>query len=328
MNQTKNPASPAFVPAVDHGVEVALRVANVWGLGAGSIFESVGSFLFGGLDALGNVLRGVPGIGNILRGMFHWLGTIFSAGFDLVAILIYSLVSLLANLLGGMVRILAGLLGMDGDLMQKGMMDLFFGFAGAVIAVVAKLVALIQAVLFLQMGERPLSEYEQEIVRRVYRNSIAVRNIRVVTGFVGLFSTNNRPFTLGHRIYFRDIDPQEDPALFAHECCHIWQFQCEGVRYLIEALWARWTVENEYSWEAELARGHVHWQDFNREAQAQLVQDVYNGGRQMPPSNTRGEFYTDDPIGENVAYKRRSVDYTELARTTVTWIRNKGASGE
>jgi len=328
MNQTKNSTNSGLVHALDRGLEVALRGANVWGLGAGSVFESGGSLLFGGLDAFGNRLHDVPGIGKFLRGMFHWLGTVFSAGFDLVAILISGLVNLFANLLGGTVRILTSLLGMNMQLMRKGALNILFGFFGTVVASVAKLIALIQALLFLQMGERPLTEPEKEIMRRVYRDSIAVKNIRIVTGFVGLFSTNNRPFTLGHRIYFRDIDPAKDPALFAHECCHIWQFQRDGVRYIIEALWAQWTVKDAYSWEAELARGHARWQDFNLEAQAQFVQDVYNGGRRVPSSNTRGEFYDDDPISEAVEYKRRGADHTGLARTTVALIRNKGKSEE
>ncbi|MFL7869465.1 MAG: hypothetical protein AB8I58_11575, partial [Anaerolineales bacterium] len=107
----------------------------------------------------------------------------------------------------------------------------------------------------------------------------------------------------------------------------VWQFQRDGVRYIIEALWARWTVENAYSWEAELDRGHVRWQDFNREAQAQLVQDVYNFGHRKPPAHTPGEFYEDDPIGEDVQYIRSGVNRTELARKAIMFIRNKGISG-
>ena len=308
-------------------MEIVLRAVNLGAQGAGSIFEWCGNFLADSLDALGKKLQGMPLIGKILLGTFHWLGTVFSAGFDLIAILICSLVNLFANALGGVARILAGLLGWAGWLARKGLFDILFGMVGGFIAVIAKLIASIQALIFMQMGERPLSEHEKEIVRRVYRNSLAAQNVRIVTGFVGLFSTNNRPFTLGHRIYFRDIDSEKNPGVFAHECCHVWQFQRDGVRYIIEALWARWTVENEYSWEAELARGHVRWQDFNREAQAQFVQDVYDYGRRKPATYTPGEFYEDDPIGEDVQYMRSGVDRTELARETITFIRNKGISG-
>ncbi len=94
--------------------------------------------------------------------MFHWLGTILSAGFDLVSILISSLVNLLTNGLGGIARILTGLLGSirsrDGRLVRKGVVDILAGFVGAVIAILAKMAALVHAVIFMQMGERPLNE--------------------------------------------------------------------------------------------------------------------------------------------------------------------------
>ena len=323
--------TPAFVSAVDRGVGGTFRVANVWAHGAGFVFERSGNFIAGLLDALGHILRRIPVVGKVLYGMFHWLATIISAGFDLAAMLIGSFLSLLIYGLGGIVRILTGLLeaviSRDSWLIRKGAVDILSGMAGTVIAVVAKLVALIQATIFMQMGERPLNEHEKAIVQRVYRDSMAVQNIRIIEGFAGLFSTNDRPFALGNRIYLKHIDSMKDPALFAHECCHIWQYQRDGVRYIIEALWAQWKVENAYSWEAEIARGHLRWQEFNREAQAQFVQDVFNGGRRNPASQAPGEFYDDNPISDNVEYKRKGMDYTDLARSTIALIRNKGVPG-
>jgi len=338
VNSTKPPSSngenvtrPAFIDTVDRGLEVALRVINDGAQGAGGIFERIGGFLSGVLDAFGKILMEIPGVGNILQETFHWLGTILSAGFDLVAILICSLMNLFADGSAGTLRILAGVLGTilarDGRLVRKGAVDILSGMAGAAIAVLAKTVALIQAAIFMQLGERALNEHEKAVVWQVYRNSVEAQNIRIVAGFVGLFSVNNRPFALGNRIYLKDIDSAKDPALFAHEFCHIWQFQRVGVRYVIEALWAQWKVENTYSWEAEIARGHGRWQDFNREAQAQFLQDVYNGGHRIPPTYTPGEFYDEDPIGEEVKYQRKGVDYTDLARKTVAFVRNKGISG-
>jgi len=335
VSQTKQSqdvaASPAYVRAVDRGVEIAVRTVNVLGQWAGGVFDMIGVFLARLLDGLGNALNRIPAAGKILRGMFHWLGTILSAGFDLLSILISSLVNLLTNGLGGIVRILTGLLGSasarDGGLVRKGLADVLAGFTGAVIAIFAKTAAFVHAVVFMQMGERPLNEHEKAIIRKVYRNSIATQNIRVIEGFVGSFSTNNRPFALGNRIYMKHHDSATDPGLFAHECCHIWQYQREGVRYLIEALWAQWTVKKPYRWEAEIERGNVRWQDFNREAQAQFVQNLYTGGHRTPSTNTAGEFYDDDPIGEAVEFNRNGVDYTDLARDTITFIRNKGISG-
>lgn len=328
-NVDKKPNS-TFINAVDRAVEVALRVANVWAQRAGSIFETTGNFLSGVLDAFGEILNGIPVAAKVLRGMLHWLGTIVSAGFDLAAMLICSLLNLVANGLAGMVRVLVGVLSViiarEGQLARKGVVDILSGITGAVIAIVAKTVALIHAVIFMQMGERPLNDYEKAIVARVYRNSITAKNIRIVEGFAGLFNTNKRPFTLGNRIYLKQVDSAKDPALFAHECCHIWQYQRDGVRYIAEALWAQFFVQNAYSWETEIARGHARWQDLNREAQAQFILDVFNSGRQKPPINKAGEFYNDDPIGENVEYKRNNADHTELARNAIALIRNKGVS--
>ena len=327
---TEKTPDSVSINAVDRAVEVALRVVNAWAMGAGSAFEMTGNFLSGVLGAFGKVLNRIPVVGNILRGMCRWLGTIVSAGFDLIAMLTCCAVNIASNGLAGMVRVLIGVLRVifarDGRLVRKGVADIFAGIAGAVIAVVAKTVALIHAVIFMQMGERPLNDHEKAIVARIYRNSIAVKNVRIIDGFAGLFSTNNRPFTLGNRIYMKQIASAKDPALFAHECCHIWQYQREGVRYIAEALWAQFFVKNAYSWETEIARGKMHWQDFNREAQAQFILNLFNDGRRKPPALTAGEFFDDDPIGNNVEYKRSGVDHTELAQKSIVFIRNKGIS--
>lgn len=333
MNEAKqlsNNATSPFVSALDHGIEVILRVANVWAQGAGSIFETSGNFLSGLLHRFGKILNGVPVIGKILFGIFHWLGTIVSGGFDLVAMLICATLNFVANGLAGLVRIFFGTLGAiakkDVNLFRKGTADIFFGITGAAIAIAAKTVAVIHVMIFMQMGERPLNDHEKAIVARVYRNSITVKNIRIIEGFAGLFSTNNRPFALGTRIYLKRVDSAKDPALFAHECCHIWQYQRVGVRYIAEALWAQFFVKNAYSWETEIARGHVRWQDFNREAQAEFILDLYNSGRRKTSIHTPGEFFNDDPVGDDVEYIRKGVDYTELALKSITYIRNKGIS--
>ena len=324
------PSRHSFVNSVDRAVEIALRVANVWAQGAGSVFEMTGNFLSGLLHDVGKILNGIPIAGRVLFGIFRWLGTIVSAGFDLAAMLICAVLNFIANGFAGVVRIIVGMLTViftrDGHLLRKGVADILSGIAGAVIAIAAKTVALIHAMLFMQMGERALNDHEKAIVAQVYRNSIAAQNIRVIEGFAGLFSTNNRPFTLGNRVYLKDVDPAKDPALFAHECCHIWQYQRDGVRYIAEALWAQFKIPNAYSWEAEIARGKMHWQDFNREAQAQFVLNLFNDGRKKPPVHKTGELFDDDPAGDSIEYKRNSVDHTDLARNTIAFIRSKGMS--
>jgi len=320
--------SNQLIKNADDIAGIIFSVGNAMAHGAGSVFETIGNFLAGLLDAFGKVLKNIPAVGKYLGGFFHWLGTIISAGSDLIAIFINGAIYLLANGFAGVLRILGGglavIIARDWGLIRKGVNDLLSGIGGVSIAIAAKLLAFLQAVFFLQMGERPLSKKEKEILRRVYRNSVALNNIRLIEGFAGLFSVNKRPFTLGNKIYMKHIRSDTDPGTFVHEVCHVWQYQRTGVRYIAEALWAQWTVPDAYNWKKEVERGRIRWQDFNREAQAQLVQDVFNHGRRIPSALTAGEFFDEEPISPNVEFKHRGADHTDLARKTVTLIRNKG----
>jgi len=83
----------------------------------------------------------------------------------------------------------------------------------------------------------------------------------------------------------------------------------DSFRYLSEALWAQGTMKSDtssaYKWEDESTRGNYRWQDFNKEAQAQFIQDVFSGGFLSTPSaNAAGPisagiapllFATNDP---------------------------------
>ena len=322
-----NSTRGTFVNTLDRTVEVALSVVNVWVQRAGSVLEWIGNFLSGLLVGFGKVLSGIPAAGRILFGIFRWLGTIVSAGFDVAAMLICAMLNFVATVCAGLVRIFAGLLTVifrrDGWLARKGLGDILSGSAGAVIAIVAKMLALVQSVIVMQMGERPLNEDEKSILKRVYRNSLSINNIRIIEGFAGLFNVNNRPFTLGNRIYMKDHNSATDPALFVHECCHVWQYQHEGTRYIADALWAQHTFKNAYDWEAEIERGTTRWQDFNKEAQAEFLLDLFNSGHRIPSTSGRGEFFDDDPIEANVIFRHRSKDRTELATQCVNYIRNK-----
>jgi len=327
-NQGSKDARHPFTQAMDRGSDGIVSVGNGWAHGAGAVVGLIGNFLAEILIAIGKPLGNIPGAGKTLRGFFNWLGSIVSAGFEFVNLLLSCAISLLAHAISGTLRILGGVVSAitvrDTYLLRKGALDFLSPLAGSFITLLVKGVAFIQSVIFMQLGERPLNEQEKETIRRVYRNSLAIGNIRVIEGFAGLFSTNDRPFTLGDRIYLKHVDTAKDPGLFTHECCHVWQYQQYGARYVIEALWAQYRVPDAYNWEKEIERGKTHWQDFNREAQAQFIQDSFNGGRKIPVEHIAGEFYSDDPVGQNVEYKRKGVDYTDLAKQTIASIRNKG----
>src|SRR6185503_3811893 len=116
-----------------------------------------------------------------------------------------------------------------------GLGDIAAGIVGAVIAVGGKAVALIQ-VMFTIGWPRPLDATELEIIKRVFDGAIATYNVRVVDGFGGLYSLNNRPFVLGNMIYMKNDNATNNPDVVAHECTHIWQNQHVGSSYTAEAL--------------------------------------------------------------------------------------------
>lgn len=184
--------------------------------------------------------------------------------------------------------------------------------AGAVLYGLARLVGAVQTLLRLQRPRR-LTAAEATIVRTVFRSGLDPDTIRVVPGRSGLFGLSDRPVTIGDTVYLKESDPRQRPDVLVHECTHVWQFGHVGSRYLAQALWAQWTVPHAYDWRAESARGHTAWTRFNREAQAQLVQDVWRG--------TSGAFFADDPVTGTFAVD--GVDHTGLARDAVAVLRGE-----
>jgi hypothetical protein len=231
-----------------------------------------------GIDAAGNragdALGRVPGVG-------RWLGGVVVALVSLVA-------GVVASVAGLATRHVPAALG------------------GAVIIVLGKLIGLVQAVLGLQR-QRALSAAEVELLTRVYRGSVELAAVRLVPGRAGVFSLNRRPFTLGATIYLKAATVSDH--LLVHECAHVWQFQHLGPRYAAEAVWAQLTLKGEaYRWTREPDRGHTHWREFNREAQAQFLEDI----AELEP-----DFFADDPV----AGTARFGEHTELAREAVALIR-------
>jgi hypothetical protein len=231
-----------------------------------------------GTDAAGNragdALARVPGVG-------RWLAGVVVAFVSLVAAVVASVAGLATRNVPGAV-------------------------GGAVIIVLGKLVGLVQAVVGLQ-GQRAPSAAEAELIDRVYRGSVELAAVRLVPGRAGVFSLSRRPFTLGATIYLK-ADTMSDHVL-VHECAHIWQFQHLGPRYAAEAVWAQFTLKGAaYRWTRELDRGRTHWREFNREAQAQLLEDI---AEEVP------DFFAEDPVADTARFG----EHTELARATVALVR-------
>jgi hypothetical protein len=174
---------------------------------------------------------------------------------------------------------------------------------GGLLVVLGKVVELVQAV-FLGIRGRSLTEDEQATLSVVFENGLDLRAIRVVPGFSGIFGANRRPFTLGGVIYLKGDD---DPATLVHECVHVWQYQHLGSRYTVEALLAQKTVKpSAYRWVDELGRGCAHWREFNREAQAQLIEDMAKDG-----------FFT----SRMPVFFHSGADHTELAIDALAAVR-------
>lgn len=289
------------------------------------IVEAIGTFLANILDAIGNALGGIPLLGQILRVLFHWVATVVSAAFSLLAVALKAIGDIVAGVSAGIIRVgggmIGGLFGLNSFLLVKGLGDIIASIVGPVVVILGKTIALVQATVFMQMGERALTELETTMLRRVFRNSVSLYNVRVVDGFAGLFSVNDLAFTLGNTIYMKNTDPATYLSVLVHECVHVWQNQHHGQRYVADALWSQWTIPGSgYEWQSEFAAGRVIWRDFNREAQAKLIQDVFDDGKQIPARGTVGEFYIDDPIGLDVTFI--DPDRTAFARDSIAYMRS------
>jgi hypothetical protein len=306
--------------------DVVEAIVNAVGEVVSDIIETIGTLLGNALDWLGNALSGIPVIGGILQGVFHWLAGVVHAVFDLIAAFVKAVLNIVGGVVAGIVRLIGGAIGgvlaWDGRLLVKSLGDIASSIAGPVLLFLGKVLALIQSVFGLQWAERPLTQKEHDLLQRVYRRSVALYDIRIVPGWTFFSLPNPRPFTLGNTIYLKGVNTNSNPDVLVHECGHVWQYQHEGDRYASDALYAQATVPSTYSWEAELARGHLRWQDFNKEAQAQFLQDVWNQGKIVgDPMTGNGVFYDDDPVSDLAAFAASGTDRTSLAVETVAHVR-------
>jgi len=291
--------------------------------------ETVGNLIGDGLDALAGLLRRIPGIGIVLYGIFHWLAGVVSAGFDFVGAVIKAGLNLLADFVAGGLRVvlggLGGLMAWDGHVFVRGAKDFLSGLVGAFLSTALKGFAATQSLFGLQWKKRALTKTERELLYKVFRRSLSYYNVRVVLGFGGVFSINERAVTIGNTIYLKGYDPATRPDVLVHEFAHVWQYQHAGSRYISEAAGAQAFVFNAYGWRTELTRGDRRWTEFNREAQAAFIEEVWTGGQETPTGPVgNGGFYTDHPVGPDTLFTDTSTgdDHTFLARESVHTLRN------
>lgn len=301
--------------------DVAAGVVQALGDLAADCVETAGNLVHDGLAAVGRLggrsRLGVGGAGGsgaglgsgvgIMRGAAAWVGGAAAGLAALAGAILKGGLGVAAGAVGGALKLAGGVLLWHRGLLLGGLIDLGAGLAGVVLLVLGTLVALVQQLLFLQSPARALTADERELLRRVFRRSLSLYNVRLVEGRSGLFGLNERPFTLGNTIYLKHYLASL-PGLLVHECVHVWQYQHHGPRYAIDALSAQALLPDAYDWEAELVRGKPGWTRFNREAQAELIEDTWlrgsltSGGRKTTGG---GAFFELD-------LQRRSADLAEL----------------
>jgi hypothetical protein len=167
--------------------------------------------------------------------------------------------------------------------------------ADAVLILLARLVSGMQTLLGLEPPGRRLNGEELALLRRVYRDGIDPRPVRVKSGRLGLLGVARRAFVVGDTVHVplpspRAVvgreqappaadgapSPRLDPALLVHELAHVWQHQRHGTRYLSECLLAQWLGEG-YNIAAGLARGRS-FAELNFEQQAELLERSWAAG--------------------------------------------------
>jgi hypothetical protein len=206
----------------------------------------------------------------------RWLGGVLAGCGNLGGAVIKAAAAVVSGAAAAAVRLLGGVLYLDARLLGRGIAGLASSAAGAAVYLAGVLVALAHRVGGLEAHARPLTADERRLLRAVFGDALALFNVRIVEGKAGVFDVNDRAFVLGNTIYCKRTDPRARPDILVHECVHVWQYQAIGARYTTDALGVQaLRGAAAYDWQAELARGRSRWDDFNKEAQAQLIQDLW-----------------------------------------------------
>ena len=304
------------VKAVADAVE---DFVNDVGDAIGNAVEAVGDAINDGLNWLGEQIGLTP--------PFSWLGGVIKGIFAIASAVIKAVFGIIGGLVGGLIKIIGGLITLQGNVMLEGLWDIVSPIIGSVIVILGKIIAWVQSILFLQGFERPLTEWEITQLKRVFRDTLNYYVIRLIESHSGLFGLNPRAFTLGNTIYMKRKNFGID--LLVHETTHVWQYQQTGNRYASDALAAQWFVSNAYSWQKEVdERGKTDWRDFNNEAQAAFLQDVWLDGELRDDAGTTldsgdGVFYDADSQKTFGHFAVDGKDYTSIANQAVKTVRTE-----
>jgi hypothetical protein len=193
---------------VDTAADVVEEVVEVVEEVVSDAVETVGSAIEDGADAVADAASNIPVVGPALGAFFGWVGDVASISFGLAGAVIKGIGSITSGLIAGSMRVLGGIVTLNLELIVEGLGDIASGVLGGLLVPLAVLASWVQTVIVVGQGRsRRLNEAEMEIVRRVYRNAIALHNVRIVFGFAGIYSLSNSRMVIGNTIYFKNSDP-------------------------------------------------------------------------------------------------------------------------
>lgn len=308
------------------------------------VVETVGNAVEDAANAIGGALSGIPVVGGFLGGFFAWVGGIVAGITNFVGSVIKGVLGIVGGVIGGLIKVVGGAIGglFSGNWSTalEGLIDIASSIAGAILSILGTFASLVQRIIFCQNNERKLTKAEIDMLRIVFQNSISLYDIRLIEGWSGIFgTTTNGAFTLNNTIYLNQTNLATNPEVLVHECVHVWQYQNHGNRYIGDALGAQavygrtGTSGDAYDWSAELARGKTDWNEFNAEAQAQLINEIWTDGTLVTGGvvdRSNGAFYRkqdcESSNGPGVCVEtfqasRDSTDHTPLAINAVKELR-------
>lgn len=148
---------------------------------------------------------------------------------------------------------------------------------------------LIQFILRLPAHTSPLTPAEKAAVTDHIGIRMRLTDVRLAEGGLlrWVFRFNgNLAFTAWHTIFLPQTPvshSRQNLALLVHELTHVYQYEQVGTRYMTEAVYMLITTRRncyQYGGAAGLQQAHqqqIPLSRFNREQQAQIVQDYFSG---------------------------------------------------
>jgi hypothetical protein len=267
-----------------------------------------------------------------------WINGILLGSGTVISAIIKSIAGIIGSGVSSILFLINTLISFSIEPALQGLTNLLITIAGGIISILSNLFILIARVVGLLSEGRQLSEDEKNILRVVFRTSLNPNKIRIA-----YFPFWHKYFfALHNTIYSPHKDQSIPPHLLVHESVHVWQYHHEGTKYLAEALLAQvqYGIKNipgnAYDWTAELSRGKTDWGNFNKEAAAQLIEEIWKEGEACIPSNEAEPLEVENGCGvffrmsaedynrePRFISKRNHQDYTDLAIESMLMLRSK-----